>query len=196
MNEEYLWNKTGEDAEIEKLENALQKFRYQEKFAPRVFVNDVKKQRFGFSFGKFFVPAAACLAFILLGLGLNSFIFKNAQNREISEKLSVENDKINSAPIILPTLKEGNSNISEANLSKKENIKMEKPLHKESKKIRVFKMQNARQIKSAKSKFANPKPTNILTKEEKYAYDQLMTALAITSSRLKQVQDKIYGAEN
>lgn len=33
----------------------------------------------------------------------------------------------------------------------------------------------------------------LLTKEERYAYDQLMLALSITSSRLKMVQDKVNG---
>ena len=30
MNEEYLWNKTGGDAEIEELENALKAFSYKQ----------------------------------------------------------------------------------------------------------------------------------------------------------------------
>ena len=34
MNEDYLWDKTGEDPEIEKLENALQVFRYKETAPP------------------------------------------------------------------------------------------------------------------------------------------------------------------
>jgi hypothetical protein len=40
------------------------------------------------------------------------------------------------------------------------------------------------------------KPAVKLTEEEKYAYNQLMLALSITSSKLKLVEDKIYGAEN
>ena len=39
------------------------------------------------------------------------------------------------------------------------------------------------------------KPTVKLTKEEKYAYDQLMLALSVTSSKLKLVTDKIDGIE-
>jgi hypothetical protein len=34
-----------------------------------------------------------------------------------------------------------------------------------------------------------------LTKEEQYAYDQLMLALSITSSKLKLVKDKVEGFE-
>ncbi len=34
MKEDYLWNKTGNDPEIEKLENALKAFRYQETAPP------------------------------------------------------------------------------------------------------------------------------------------------------------------
>ncbi len=39
------------------------------------------------------------------------------------------------------------------------------------------------------------KPKVKLTKEEKYAYDQLMLALSITSSKLKLVTDKIENVE-
>src|SRR5687767_9954902 len=36
MNKDYLWDKTGRDPEIEKLENALQVFRYQETAPPEL----------------------------------------------------------------------------------------------------------------------------------------------------------------
>jgi hypothetical protein len=39
------------------------------------------------------------------------------------------------------------------------------------------------------------KKPEALTKEEKYAYDQLMLALSITSSKLKMVKDKVAGVE-
>jgi len=39
------------------------------------------------------------------------------------------------------------------------------------------------------------KPAVKLTKEEKYAYDQLMLALSITSSKLRLVSDKVSGGE-
>ena len=39
------------------------------------------------------------------------------------------------------------------------------------------------------------KPTVILTKEEKFAYDQLMLALSVTSSTFKKVKDKVEGVE-
>ena len=36
MKEDYLWDKTGSDPEIEKLENALKAFRYQETAPPEL----------------------------------------------------------------------------------------------------------------------------------------------------------------
>ncbi len=53
----------------------------------------------------------------------------------------------------------------------------------------------ARQNKTIAKNLKVKKPTVRLSKEEKYAYDQLMLALSITSSKLKLVKDKIEGIE-
>ena len=53
MKEDYLWDKTGEDAEIARLENALQAFRYTETRRPnfpKKFSRSSRKRRADFSF--------------------------------------------------------------------------------------------------------------------------------------------------
>ena len=50
MNEKYLWDKTGEDFEIEKLENALKSLSYRETAAPRIPVKTAPEKKSSFSF--------------------------------------------------------------------------------------------------------------------------------------------------
>ncbi len=69
MKEDYLWDKTGEDAEIERLENALQTFRCQKNVAPalsaKVLPFRKKPSRKIFSFA---MAAAACIVFAAFSL--------------------------------------------------------------------------------------------------------------------------------
>jgi len=74
MKQDYLWDKTGEDSEIEELENALAAFRYQEiapptlpaKFPP--FAEKagakIRSRKFSFTFA-----FAACAAIVLILFG-------------------------------------------------------------------------------------------------------------------------------
>src|SRR5215211_2677652 len=68
MKDDYLWDKTGEDAEIRGLENALQAFRFQENAPPelpqKVFTvereSGRKFFRFGFAFAAFAGVVIVC----------------------------------------------------------------------------------------------------------------------------------------
>ncbi|MBA4125206.1 MAG: hypothetical protein H0X72_22425 [Acidobacteria bacterium] len=62
-------------------------------------------------------------------------------------------------------------------------------------KVRKLVPATVRQNKTIAQNVQVKKPTVKLTKDEKYAYDQLMLALSITSSKLKLVEEKIYGVE-
>src|SRR4028118_2259390 len=83
MNENYLWDKTGADAEIEDLENALQAFRYQETAAPRLPVKVVPvrniehRRRVQFAFA-----VAACLIFAVVFTGA---LFQISNNQTATE---------------------------------------------------------------------------------------------------------------
>jgi len=189
MKEDYLWDKTGEDPEIQRLENALRMFRYKETAPPvlpaKIIPFERKTPR------KFFRLAfafAACAAFAVFSLGVWLQIS--------SEKIEVAKDSTETtAPQIS---KKVSDEIADEKLDDLIDKKVEVPKQSaEQKIIKVRKLVPAtvRQNKTIAQNVQVKKPTVKLTKDEKYAYDQLMLALSITSSKLKLVEEKIYGVE-
>ncbi|MEJ7701739.1 MAG: hypothetical protein WKF71_19155 [Pyrinomonadaceae bacterium] len=105
MKEDYLWDKTGESPEIERLENALKSFRYQE-IAPPALPAKIIPCRKGISRKSFSLAFAfaACTAFVIVSLSI-WFLFSSRKievakdltetfapqiDRKISDKISVE----------------------------------------------------------------------------------------------------------
>ena len=186
MKEDYLWDKTGNDAEIENLENALAVFRYKETAAPALPAKILpfkkeKKQRFL----PFAIAACAALAAISSGIWLHS---SNDKTPADSIGIIAQRDEVaipNHSIIQTPDYK---------NVSKVET-------HKQFPKEKIFKLKKvvpaiARQNRTVFNNSKPAKPETIrLTKEEKYAYNQLMLALSITGSKLKMVKDKVEGSE-
>ena len=186
MKEDYLWDKTGSDAEIENLENALAAFRYKETAAPRLPARILpfkkeKKRRFL----PFAIAACAALAAISSGVWLQISNDKTpADSAGIiaqREDVVIPNDSLAQMPDY-PTVS-----------------KVETP--KQFPKQKIFKIKKvipaiARQNTTIPNNSKPAKPETIrLTKEEKYAYNQLMLALSITGSKLKMVKDKVEGSE-
>lgn len=189
MNEKYLWDKTGEDFEIEKLENSLKSMRYRETTAPLLLVKTAVEKKSSFGFFRFAVPAMACLVIALLALGFwlkssNLRPDEIAENVEQSQSIIQTNDEsVHNPP---PT-----SNI-EQTVKYVEKPTARRRLNKLPKVRPAYVRVNT--VTAQKVKKANS--ADVLTKEERYAYDQLMTALAITSSQFKLVRDKVHGIEN
>ncbi|HQU85192.1 MAG TPA: hypothetical protein PKY59_18780 [Pyrinomonadaceae bacterium] len=186
MNEEYLWNKTGEDAEIEGLENALKAFRYQETAPPELpakqLVFEEKQTRrtwfpFIFAFGSGF-------AVILFAVSL-LFNFSAKKVDEAKNDTEIPAPKVEQKreeKTTLQTAVEPPKVLSEKNI---ETIKPKIVKVIESKSsVKVSNKQIARKIEVKK-------PSVKLTDEEKFAYDQLMIALSVTSSKLNIVKDKM-----
>jgi hypothetical protein len=183
MNDEYLWNKTGNDAEIERLENALKAFRYKEK-APPVFhirtlpLLDRAPRRF-FRLSLAFGLASA--AFVVLSIGW--FIYVGSKTQINNSLVKAVESRRDSIPTLPETYRE--QKIATQQSSFKRNVV----------KVRYFAPAAVRPIKTTKIvKDKNPALT--LTAEEKYAYDQLMLALSITSSKLKIVKDRVDGIDD
>ncbi|MDQ3374493.1 MAG: hypothetical protein M3521_11480 [Acidobacteriota bacterium] len=189
MKEDYLWDKTGQDLEIKRLENALQMFRYQETVPPALpakilpFKKENPRRIFRLAFA-----FAACAAFVIISLSVR-FQFS-------PEKIEVARD---STETIAPSI---DKKFSDEILVKNpddlivENVKTPKQSVKRNiVKIRKIAQTNIRQNNLTARNAAAKKPAVKLTKEEKYAYDQLMLALSITSEKLKLVSDKIDGVE-
>lgn len=202
MNEDYLWDKTGSDAEIEKLENALKNFRLQEIAPPKISAEvspfaeriakpvEMKPQRsffrLGFAFAASFFVCALFIG-VWLRAGNNGIELAQSSGETIPAKAeetrfaesAAENEF---APPVRTAQKiETVKAPFERNLAK---ISQKKPAKFRSNKTL------AKTDKPAKAE------TIVLTEEEKYAYDQLMLALSITSSKLKIVKDKVGGLED
>ncbi|MEP7038022.1 MAG: hypothetical protein ABI891_06740 [Acidobacteriota bacterium] len=203
MREDYLWNKTGSDPEIEKLENALKAFRYQETAPPALpakiipFEKKTSRRFFRLSFA-----FASFAAVLLICLG---FWFQFSDN-----KIEVAKDpsEIISPPIAentvkeIPVEKQADSVVETVETPKKaveRKITNVKEVVPQVIRQNHLTMQNIEIKKPDDSIVAQnlevEKPTVRLTKQEKYAYDQLMLALSITSSKLKLVTDKIDNIE-
>ncbi len=182
MKEDYLWDKTGEDAEIQGLENALKVFRYTETAPPelpqKVFTVEKAKPRKFFQFGfTFAVFAAVAVIFFAVW-------FQIADSK---------------LPII-ETVAETTAPPSDDKIADEEIIKTPDEIApvkvvETAPQIRRNAVPNVRPKKAVLRKVKVKEPTEMLTAEEQYAYNQLMLALSITGSKLKIVKDKIDGIE-
>jgi hypothetical protein len=190
MKEDYLWDKTGEDPEIQKLENALQVFRYKEIAPPALPAKIIPFERK--TPRKFFRLAfafAGCAAFVVVSLGV--WLQISSETNEVA-KDSTET----TAPLVSKKVSDEIADEKPDDLIVK---KVEVPKQFAEQKItKVRRLVPAivRQNKTIAQNVQVKKPTVKLTKDEKYAYDQLMLALSITSSKLKLVEEKIYGVED
>jgi hypothetical protein len=177
MKEDYLWDKTGTDPAIEKLENALSVFQFDESSLqmPVIARAPVERRYFKFlSFG--FAAACACLAVISWALwapiaGLNAVPAPEQAFTKPAEEIL---DTVDTKPDVPVTVdvKAPASNIGHYKKAVKKAVR---PVAVTA---RVKKMAPA----------AQP-----FTKEEIYAYNQLMLALSITSDKLNLVKEKIPG---
>ena len=204
MKEDYLWDKTGEDPEIEKLENALAVFRCREN-APAIAakVLPFKRERAPrrvFSI-RFAAAAAACIAFAAIAVGvlLQTSANKTENRQELTTAVAPE-DKIVSLPESKPEKSVASIAATPDNTITEKVAKTIKAAARNTNSTGKFAPVSYQrletQTKNSKAAAQKPETRNIrLTKEEQYAYSQLLLALSITSSQLKLVQDKIDGIE-
>ena len=209
--EDYLWDKTGENPEIEKLENQLQTFRYQETSAPRLSVKAApmaeKRPRWSFRFALAFATCAAVLvATFGIWIQFQSGDIETAADlpkTKISPTVETKSPRLNSE--FADDSSEPEKNAAVVRTNKNPEKSADKKLIKTTRKVKKIKTTVSAKIKEndsiPKNTELNAKNTNgeisteKITYEEKFAYDQLMLALAITSSKLKYVKDKVAGVE-
>lgn len=183
MNDKYLWDKTGEDPEIEHLEKVLSVFRYQETAQPALETAEIgalpeRAQRWKFSFAFAF---AACAA-IVVGFS----IWFLATGGEVA----TETDLTSTAPSAVESL---TADVPKRNISAGVPADSDQDPTLLRAHTTTGPGRTRRNIaRGAKSK----KQLVTLTSEEKYAYEQLMLALTITGSKLKIVQDRVNGIED
>lgn len=191
MKEDYLWDKTGSDAEIEKLENTLQVFRYEESAPPII---PAKVLQFKKESPRRYFPLiraiAACLALTSISLGV--WILVSNSKNEIAGDGSQKS--VFKTEIVNP-VEPASENEPPAKPEVDDNPVFTKTLYIEPKSKPKSLKVNKSSSKNAKRNKTSEKTVR-LTEEEKYAYDQLMLALSITSSKLNLVREKVDGAEN
>jgi hypothetical protein len=183
-NDDYLWAKIGSDPEIEQLENALAVYRFRDAAEPAPAANVIPfrprapKHRLAFAYA----AAASLLLAALLGLVLSRR--SGVEDAKLAAVPSTEETQavIPGFDTLVPQKDEPSAiNPRAARISVK---LMDKPAG-----TKAFVAMRQKRIPKA----ASAATKQSLTKEEKYAYDRLMLALAITSSNLKLVADKIDG---
>jgi hypothetical protein len=175
MMNDYLWNKTGSDAEVEELENSLRQFAYQEAAPPALTVKtaqpsekpsaNLRLRRVGYA-----KPALAAAACLLIAAMVSVALLMRQFTR------SLDNEQA-ATPITLSKTDEFATvtSIDRATPAPARN-------HGE------------KQAQASIQKIARTvtkRPPVRLTKEEAFAYDQLKLALSITGSKLKLIKDRI-----
>ena len=198
MKEDYLWDKTGSDAEIEKLENALMIFRYEESAPPIIpaKVLPFKKESPRRTF-PLLRAIAACLAFASISLGVWTLISntKNEIAGDISQESVIKTESANPAAPVSENELPAEPEVDEKPVFNK-TLYIEPKSKTKSLQVSKSGSKNAARNKITDRKIKNSEKTVRLTEEEKYAYDQLMLALSITSSKLSLVKQTVEGAEN
>ncbi len=223
MNEDYLYNKIGEDAEIENLENLLKDFRQQNTKAPEIPAENVilfRKPRRKFRY------AFAIAAGLLISFTFGVLFYGSKQNNQVSENENKENEVktmsfadenaisnqqtasskqkniISDDKIAISEWKTAISN-QQTTISKRKTAISTDTIAISNDKTTV----SVVKIGFSNNKIAFPKEnlkklvrksektTNNLTDEEKFAYEQLKLALSITGSNLKTVKEKIDNKE-
>lgn len=182
MNNDYLWDKSGSDAEIEELESALRNFAYRETPPPALAVTSevvtfTPKPRV--KVFRYAITAAACLLFIAVSFGIWISVSRNAVVNP-ADDLVAQN----------PVAHNPNAGvIFEIDpVEKLDDIVAVNPVPHAKKKIVPI----ARKVRKPATAASEP----ALTAEELFAYEQLKLALSITGSKLRLVKEKLESHES
>ncbi len=187
MENDYLWKKTGNDAEIQGLEDLLSEFRFDQKGVNKIpsatlaSVEPTPRRKFVLSF------AFAGFASLLI-LSFGFWVLFSASEQEMVS--SVNEPIVAAEPLALP-----HSPVEVKTPEVVENPNVIKVKYKVSRKripARLVDFKVKAQRDNLKS--AGPKKI-ILTDEERLAYNKLMLALSITSAKLNLVRTKVEGID-
>ncbi|MEP6850844.1 MAG: hypothetical protein ABI999_18440 [Acidobacteriota bacterium] len=179
MKEDYLWNKTGSDTGIEQLENALAQFRFNATEPPTLPAKILalpEKRSYGF------FKLGLVFAVSLVVVGSIVWMRFTTINSSAGFGDSAKQSEVRDVPVSIPAV--DSKPAIDSGPREKHFVRTVQPVRIAARPIRI--VAGRSQIKTQPEK---------LTREEKYAYGQLMLALAITSNELKIVRDKINGRE-
>ena len=206
MKEEYLWDKTGSDPEIEKLETTLKEFRQKDTTPPTLPLNtlvvekETVQNKNPFWFLSFGTAAMASVGLVVVSLVFFQLSGTDEKNlvQTISKDASSAQDAILKKEVFSKSEVGKETSVTSENRLMEKGTKISYTKKPKRKGIKRYRYRNARAKKSRARRTNNglaiQKPK--LTIEEKKAYDQLMRALAITSSQFKIVRGKIRGTKD
>ena len=186
MNDEYLWQKTGKDPEIESLENSLAVFRYRQD-APPIFSAEraiaiEKPSRWQITLPLAF---ATCLGIVVLAASW-ILISRDGSNPAGKPDELVFVQGSGDSPDVTPEVQLPEAPVRDAEVPRRPANSGHKKIGRTSAVLR----------RRPKIKDAAPRDSiAALTKEERFAYRQLMIALSITGSKLKIVKNAIDGSD-
>lgn len=193
MNEDYLWDRTGSDPEIEELEQKLGVFRSGDLQPPSI-AGSVPRQpasflSFGLRLGFASLAAAVIVAFSAV------FYFDRPVD-PYGITITFNEAPERTGPVEIPdppSLANADHAVTDARNATREFVrtartapKTGKPASPVGAEVPDPGSRNSVDLRPG-DQFAS------LTQEERYAYDQLMLALSISSSRFKMVRDKAEG---
>lgn len=180
MKDDYLYDKNGSNPEIERLEGLLSVFRYQEIAAPALPIanpvdvaekTSIWRFRFAYAFGASAAVVTLIGAWVLFSGG------RQGSENELSSSAPAHDQPFEIGVHIRSPVEEiGNDKAASP------------PTAKYRRTASFSARRHAKAVRSIDARTA-------LTKEEKYAYEQLMLALSITGSKLKIVQDTVNGTD-
>jgi hypothetical protein len=181
MKEDYLWDKTGADPAIEKLENALSVFKFDESSLqiPVIARAPVEGRRY-FKFLSFGFAAAACVGAAVIFWTLWAPVFNpnavSAPEQAITRPAEETLDTVDNKPDMPAT------------------VGTKAPARTRTAAYYKKAAQGAIRPVAVTARVKKPAPVAApFTKEEIYAYNQLVLALSITSDKLNLVKEKIPG---
>jgi hypothetical protein len=176
MNDEYLWQKTGSDPEIARLEDVLKAYRYREDAPPVIAAAktavSIPRWRFAFAFA----ATGLATAGLVIGMWLRYSADDWKTDITFVHQPSSESSKTETAPALDPATP--------------------RPDQKPAAITRIPGATYASAGRRAAQKTRPVKTAVVtLTEEERYAYDRLMYALAVSSSKMKIARDAINGVD-
>lgn len=187
MKNDYLWDKTGGDAEIEGLEDLLSGFKYESVSPPRLpavaaLAEPTRTPWWKFSLA-FAVPACLLLA-VAIGFWTLSLGDDPAASLTESGKPAFVASAVPRSTEGLPEAK--------WTAPQPDRPEVAKPL-----KTIFTSRTRSNNVRPARAKYRQKKQRfETLTSEERFAYDQLKLALSITGAKLKVVADTVNRAED
>lgn len=190
MNEEYLWQKTGEDPEIARLEKALSVYRYRETDPPAPPVTIVHENGRRWRFRIAFATAA------FASMVVAALVWFQVANRSDDDVTFIYHPPIESTGQQPVDTKDPATQLEPETQLEPQPVRPEKqPVRRGRPEVQTASLV-APAPKRHVARTHPPKAgTAALTKEERYAYQQLMLALSISSSKFNIVRDTINGVE-